>query len=261
MRLLEVVRGKATAPDVLATTLLVAKRIAKLPVVSGVCFGFIGNRMFEPYNREAMRLLVEGASPTQIDSVLTKLGLAMGVLATNDLAGIDVSYLVRNARREVFAHDPSYGRIGDALYQLGHYGQKNGSGYYLYEGRERHDNSLVLELASQIAKELGIVQREISDEEIHDRCVLTMINEGIQLLDEGIAQRSGDIDLVWINGYGFPAWRGGPLHYAQTLGLDVVLQRLTHYRKELRDYGEAWFKPAPLLERLVATGKKLIERQ
>jgi 3-hydroxyacyl-CoA dehydrogenase len=260
MRLLEVVRGTATAPDVLATTLKIAKRIGKIPVVSGVCFGFIGNRMLEPYSREAHRLLLEGATPAQIDKVLTDLGMAMGVLAMHDLAGIDVSFLVRESRRELIAHDPGYCKLADALYGLGRFGQKTRSGYYLYEGRERKDDPQVLVLAEQIAGELGIQRRAISDQEIHDRCVLMLVNEGIQLLDEGIAQRSSDIDLVWINGYGFPAWRGGPLHYAQQLGLAQVLERIGHYREALGAYGDMWFQPAPLLERLVAGSHAHIER-
>jgi 3-hydroxyacyl-CoA dehydrogenase len=260
MRLLEVVRGKATAPDVLATTLKIAKRIGKIPVVSGVCFGFIGNRMLEPYSREAHRLLLEGASPAQVDKVLTGLGLAMGVLAMHDLAGIDVSFLVREARREAIAHDPSYCKLADELYALGRYGQKSSRGYYIYEGRERKDDLGVVALAEQLASKLGIARRDISDQEIHDRCVLMLINEGIQLLDEGIAQRSSDIDLVWINGYGFPAWRGGPLHYAEELGLAQVLERIDHYRQVLGTYGAMWFQPAALLERLVASGKTRIER-
>jgi len=260
MRLLEVVRGTATAPDVLATTLKVARRIGKIPVVSGVCFGFIGNRMLEPYSREAHRLLLEGATPAQIDQVLTGLGMAMGVIAMHDLAGIDVSFLVRESRRELIAQDPGYCKLADALYALGRYGQKTGRGYYRYEGRKRLDDPQVVELAEQIAAELGIQRRVISDEEIHDRCLLMLVNEGIQLLDEGIAQRSSDIDLVWINGYGFPAWRGGPLHNAEGLGLDRVLERIGHYRETLGAYGAMWFQPAALLERLVADGKTRIER-
>jgi 3-hydroxyacyl-CoA dehydrogenase len=260
MRLLEVVRGTATAPDVLATTLKIAKRIGKIPVVSGVCFGFIGNRMLEPYSREAHRLLLEGATPAQIDKVLTGFGLAMGVMAMHDLAGIDVSFLVRESRHDVIAHDPGYCKLADALYALGRFGQKTGHGYYRYEGRERKDDPEVVALAGQIAGELGIQRRVISDQEIHDRCLLMLINEGIQLLDEGIAQRSSDIDLVWINGYGFPAWRGGPLHYAEGLGLAQVLERIGHYRESLGAYGTMWFQPAHLLERLVASGKTRVER-
>lgn len=259
MRLLEVVRGKHTAPEVLATVLKLGKTIGKIPVVSGVCFGFIGNRMLEPYSREAHRLVLEGATPAQIDQVLTDLGLAMGVMAMHDLAGIDVSFLVRESRREAIAHDPSYCRIADELNALGRFGQKTRRGAYLYEGRERKDDFEVITLAERIAGELDIPRRPISTEEIHQRCLYMLINEGIQLLDEGIAERSGDVDLVWINGYGFPAWLGGPLHYAEQIGLDVVLAGIAHYRKTLGEYGEMWFQPAPLLERLVAAGKTRIE--
>ncbi|NUU39354.1 3-hydroxyacyl-CoA dehydrogenase NAD-binding domain-containing protein [Pseudomonas sp. C2B4] len=260
MRLLEVVRGKLTAPDVLATTLKLGKTIGKIPVVSGVCFGFIGNRMLEPYSREAHRLVLEGATPAQIDQVLTDLGLAMGVMAMHDLAGIDVSFLVRESRREAIAHDPSYCRVADELNALGRFGQKTKRGAYIYEGRERKEDFEVIALAERIAGELHIPRRPISNDEIHDRCLFMLINEGIQLLDEGIAERSGDIDLVWINGYGFPSWLGGPLHYAEQIGLEAVLNGIRHYRKALGEYGEMWFHPAPLLERLVAAGKTRIER-
>ncbi|WP_166363432.1 3-hydroxyacyl-CoA dehydrogenase NAD-binding domain-containing protein [Pseudomonas akapageensis] len=260
MRLLEVVRGKATAPDVLATTLKIAKRIGKVAVVSGVCFGFIGNRMLEPYNREAHRMVLEGATPAEVDKVLTDLDLNMGVLTMTDLAGVDVNFLVRDANRAAFARDSSYYRIGDELYALGRYGQKTARGFYLYEGRERKEDYEVVALAERIAGELQVQRRPISTQEIHDRCLFMLINEGIQLLDEGIALRSGDIDLVWINGYGFPGHVGGPMHYAEQLGLDKVLAGIEHYRQSLGAYGELWFQPAPLLQRLVAAGKTRIER-
>ncbi|MCM2330375.1 MAG: 3-hydroxyacyl-CoA dehydrogenase NAD-binding domain-containing protein [Pseudomonas sagittaria] len=258
MRLLEVVRGKQTALDVLATTLKLGKQIGKLPVVSGVCYGFIGNRMLEPYAREAHRLLLEGATPAQVDRVLTDLGLAMGVLSMYDLVGIDVGYLIRTPLREALASDPSYYRLSDELYALGRLGQKSGRGMYIYEGRERHDDPEVLAMAERLAAELGIQRRAISDQEIHDRCLFVLINEGIQILDEGIALRAGDIDLVWTCGYGFPTWLGGPLHYAEHLGLERVLGGLRQYREQLGAYGEQWFQPAALLEQLVAAGKNRI---
>ncbi|MGQ7818221.1 3-hydroxyacyl-CoA dehydrogenase NAD-binding domain-containing protein [Metapseudomonas furukawaii] len=260
MRLLEVVRGKATAPDVLATTMKIAKRIGKLPVISGVCFGFIGNRMLEPYSREAHRLVLEGATPTQVDKVLTDLDLNMGVFSMLDLAGIDVNFLVRNSNRAAFAHDESYCRLGDELYAQGRHGQKTGRGFYLYEGRNRQEDYEVVALAERLAGELHVPRRPVGDQEIHDRCLFMLINEGIQLLDEGIALRASDIDLVWINGYGFPAHLGGPLHYAEQLGLDKVLAGIQHYRRTLGGYGEMWFKPAALLERLVAAGRARIEK-
>jgi 3-hydroxyacyl-CoA dehydrogenase len=260
MRLLEVVRGKATAPDVLATTLKIARRIGKIAVVSGVCFGFIGNRMLESYNREAHRLVLEGATPAQVDKVLTDLDLSMGVLTMTDLAGVDVNFLVRDSNRAAFADDNSYYKIGDELYALGRYGQKTGRGFYVYEGRERKEDDDVVALAERVAGELEIPRRPISTPEIHDRCLFMLINEGIQLLNEGIVLRSGDIDLVWINGYGFPAHLGGPMHYAEQLGLDKVLAGIEYYRRELGAYGEMWFQPAPLLQRLVDAGKTRIEK-
>ncbi|HEY6610899.1 MAG TPA: 3-hydroxyacyl-CoA dehydrogenase NAD-binding domain-containing protein, partial [Pseudomonas sp.] len=260
MRLLEVVRGKETAPDVLATALKLGKQIGKLPVVSGVCYGFIGNRMLEPYSREAYRLLLEGATPAQVDRVLTDLGLNMGVLSMYDLVGIDVGYLIRTPMRAVLAQDPSYCRLADELYALGRYGQKSGRGMYIYEGRERRDDPEVLAMAERLASELGIQRRAISDQEIHDRCLFMLINEGIQILDEGIALRASDIDLVWTCGYGFPTWLGGPLHYAEQLGLERVLNGIRQYREQLGAYGELWFKPAPLLEQLVAAGQSRISK-
>lgn len=259
MRLLEVVRGKATAPDVLATTMRIAKRIGKLPVISGVCFGFIGNRMLEPYAREAHRLVLEGATPAQVDGVLTALDLNMGIFSMLDLAGIDVSFLIRDSNRAAIAHDESYCRLAEELYALGRYGQKTGRGFYLYEGRNRKDDHEVVVLAERLADELDVPRRPIDDQEIHDRCLFMLINEGIQLLDEGIALRASDIDLVWINGYGFPAHLGGPMHYAEQLGLGKVLSGIRHYRHVLGEYGEMWFRPADLLERLVAAGRTRIE--
>ena len=260
MRLLEVVNARETAADVLATTLKMGRSIGKIPVVSGVCFGFIGNRMLEPYAREAHRLVLEGATPAQVDGVLTGLDLNMGVFSMLDLAGIDVNFLVRDANRAAIAHDDSYYRLGDELYALGRYGQKTARGFYQYEGRERHNDYEVIALAERLAGELHIPRRPVADDEIHDRCLFMLINEGIQLLDEGIALRASDIDLVWINGYGFPAHLGGPMHYAEQVGLDKVLASLQHYRQALGDYGRMWFTPAPLLERLVAAGKTTIER-
>jgi len=260
MRLLEVVNARETAPDVLATTLRLSRTIGKLAVVCGVCFGFIGNRMLEPYAREAHRLVLEGAMPAQVDSVLTGLDLNMGVFSMLDLAGIDVNFMVRDANRAAIDHDPSYCRLGDELYSLGQFGQKTGKGFYRYEGRERHEDYEVVALAERLAGELHVQRRPIDDQEIHDRCLFMLINEGIQLLDEGIALRASDIDLVWINGYGFPAHLGGPMHYAERLGLHKVLAGIRHYREALGDHGEMWFTPAPLLERLVAAGLTRIQR-
>ncbi|MCZ6667832.1 MAG: 3-hydroxyacyl-CoA dehydrogenase NAD-binding domain-containing protein [Gammaproteobacteria bacterium] len=257
MRLLEIVRGQATAAEVLKTALQFGKRIRKLPVVVGVCFGFVGNRMFEPYFREGSRLLLEGASPEQVDRVLTEFGMAMGIVSVADLAGIDVSYRIRESRRQQISHDPSYQAIQDKLFELGRYGQKSGRGSYFYEGREKTSDPEVVKLCEALASGLNIKRRDISDQEILERCLYPLINEGIQILDEGIAYRPGDCDLIWVNGYGFPAWRGGPLHYADEIGLKTVLAGMSKYAQQLGDYGKLWFKPAKLLETLVRGGIKL----
>jgi 3-hydroxyacyl-CoA dehydrogenase len=257
MRLLEIVRGKATSAGVLKTALQFAKRIRKIPVVVGVCFGFVGNRMFEPYFREGSRLLLEGATPEQVDRVLTEFGMAMGIVSVADLAGVDVSYRVRESRRHEFAHDPGYQAIQDRLFELGRYGQKTARGSYWYDGREKRNDPEVVTLCEQLANQLGVQRRQISDEEILQRCLYPLINEGIQILDEGVAYRPGDCDLIWVNGYGFPAWRGGPLWYADEIGLDNVLSAMNRYREDLGDYGEMWFKPAVLLEQLVSEGGRL----
>ncbi len=257
MRLLEIVRGEASGVEVIKTTQQFAKRIRKLPVVVGVCFGFVGNRMFEPYFREGSRLLLEGASPEQVDRVLTEFGMAMGIVSVADLAGVDVSFRVRESRREEFAHDPSYQAIQDKLYDLGRYGQKTGRGSYFYKDREKTSDPEIITLCEQLAADLDIERREIPDEEILERCLYPLINEGIQILHQGIAYRAGDCDLIWVNGYGFPAWRGGPLWYADEIGLDRVLAGMNRYRKNLGDYGEMWFQPAVLLEQLASGGGKL----
>ncbi len=255
MRLLEIVRADKTADDVIVTTIKLAQIIKKLPVVVGVCFGFVGNRMLEPYARESSRLMLEGATPAQIDKALTDFGLAMGICSMGDLAGIDVSYLTRESRRDAIKHDPSYGIIGDRLYARGDYGQKTGRGYYCYNGREKSDNPDVLTITAEAAAELGVPQREISDQEIVERCLYPLINEGALILEEGIASRASDCDLVYVNGYGFPAWRGGPMQYANEIGLDTVLAGLKKYQQQLGDHGKMWFQPAPLLEKLAAEGK------
>lgn len=259
MQLLEIVRTEKTSPEVIASSLKMAKRTGKIPAVVGVCFGFVGNRMLEPYAREAHRLLLEGATPQQVDGVLTDFGFAIGVFSMYDLAGIDVGYLVRESRREEIAQDPSYEILADKLYALGRYGQKTSRGFYRYEGRVQHSDPELLTLARQIAEELGIERREISEQEILERCVYPLINEGADILKEGIAYRSGDCDIIWVNGYGFPVWRGGPLQYADEIGLDKILTGMNKYRTELGDYGKMWFKPSPLLEELVATGKKFAD--
>jgi 3-hydroxyacyl-CoA dehydrogenase len=257
MRLLEVVRGEATTTEVLKTAQRFAKSIRKLPVVVGVCYGFVGNRMLEPYFREGSRLLLEGATPEQLDRVLTDFGMAMGIASVSDLAGIDVGYRIRESRREELVQDPSYQAVQDRLFELGRYGQKTGRGHYVYDGREKKNDPEVIEICQVLAAKYGIKRRSISDQEILQRCIYPLINEGIQILDEGIATRAGDCDLIWVNGYGFPAWRGGPLHYAEEIGLETVLTEMKKLQQQLGDYGRLWFKPAKLLEKLVESGTSL----
>jgi 3-hydroxyacyl-CoA dehydrogenase len=254
MRLLEIVRGAHTGVDVISTAQQIARQIGKTPVVVGVGFGFVGNRMMEPYVREAQRLVLEGASPSHVDRVLTEFGMAMGPLAVLDLAGLDVTWRIRQSRRELIAHDASYARLGDELYALGRYGQKTGRGYYRYEGRQKKDDPEVMELALRLSKELDIVQRSISDREILERCLYSLIDEGARVLEEGIAYRSADCDVVYVEGYGFPRWRGGPMHYAGEIGLRSVLAGLERYRVELGRYGAMWFEASQLLRERAAAG-------
>ena len=257
MRLLEIVRGDKTADDVLMSTIKMAQHIKKVPVVAGVCWGFIGNRGLEPYGREAARLILEGATPAQVDKVLYDFGLAMGFPSMIDLAGIDVGYLTHQDNKEAFyPRDPAYNAIGDKLYELGRYGQKTGRGFYIYAGRDKKEDPEILTLAAELAQKHGVTQRRISDQEILERTIYALVNEGARILDEGIAYRSSDIDTVYCNGYGFPQHRGGPMQYADEIGLEIVLNALNKYRRELGAYGEEWFQPAPVLAALVAEGKK-----
>jgi len=257
MRLLEVVRGAKTAPDVIATAITVAKKIRKLPVTVGVCYGFVGNRMLEPYFREGSRLLLEGATPKQVDDVLEGFGMAMGIHAMADLAGVDVGARVRQERRSEIAHDPTYQAVQDRLFELGRLGQKTGRGSYVYEGRTRVEDPEIVQISAHLADLHGVKRRDIDDQEILERCLFPLINEGFLILEEGIATRPGDCDLIWVNGYGFPNWRGGPMHYADEIGLSQILERMTHYRQSLGTYGEMWFTPAPLLEQLATSGVTL----
>ncbi|MEX2525817.1 MAG: 3-hydroxyacyl-CoA dehydrogenase NAD-binding domain-containing protein [Gammaproteobacteria bacterium] len=255
MRLLEVVRGEQTAPDVLATVLEVARRVKKLPIVVGVCYGFVGNRMLEPYMREAQRLVLEGAEPAQVDRVLSGFGLAMGPITMMDMIGLDVLYLMREGNRDAIAHDASYAVIGDELYKMGRYGQKTGRGYYVHEGRKQEDDPELTQMAERLAGELGVERHNIEDKEILERCLYPLIDEGACILEEGIAYRSGDIDLIYTNGYGFPVWRGGPMHYAGEIGLEPIVTALNHYREALGEYGEMWFRPSELSTKLAAAGQ------
>jgi 3-hydroxyacyl-CoA dehydrogenase len=259
MRLLEVVGGAQTAPDVLATVMRLARQIGKVGVVSGVCYGFIGNRMLEGYGREAGLMMLEGARPEQIDRVIYEFGLPMGPIAMGDLAGIDVGAKVREERRRngTLPADERLGLIADKLIAMGRCGQKTGAGVYLYEAGARTPipDPEVQTLIQREAGRLGIEQRLFSDEEILMRCIYPLINTGAQILEEGIAQRSSDIDVVWINGYGFPPYRGGPMYYADSVGLKKIHDQICCYRDTLGNEFGYW-EPAPLLERLAREGGK-----
>jgi len=253
MRLLEVVRGEKTSNETIAACMSLAKTIRKVPALVGVCFGFVGNRMFETYSREMQMLLLEGANPEQVDKALTNLGMAMGPCAVHDLAGIDVSYKIRQERHDL-PNDPRYGWAIVDLYEAERYGQKNGKGFFSYDPKTRavQSDPIVLEMIEHKSSELDISRITITDEEIIARCIYPLINEAALILEEGIAIRPSDIDIIWINGYGFPAVRGGPMFYADTIGLDNILQQICNYREE---HGDLYWTPAPLLERLVKEGK------
>jgi 3-hydroxyacyl-CoA dehydrogenase len=217
MKLLEVVRGAQTADDVLATCMQLAKRIRKVPVVSGVCYGFIGNRMLQPYASQAQLLLLEGATPEQVDRAMEQFGMAMGPLRVFDLAGLDVGYKARQALPEDMKGDPRTYRVPDQLVEAGRLGQKSGAGFYTYDDNRRPlPEPAVQEIIEAAAIDFGVERREIDDEEIVTRLVGALVDEGRKIVEEGIAQRPGDIDIVYVYGYGFPAWRGGPMHYAGT---------------------------------------------
>ncbi len=253
MRLLEVVRGKATAKDVLATTMKLGKQIKKVAVVSGVCDGFIGNRMVEKYGQQSLFLLDEGCSPQQVDAAAYKWGMAMGPLAMGDMAGLDIGWEIRK-RRYVERPNFIYSKIGDKVAELGRYGQKTGKGWYQYNLPDRKPipDPKVDAIIEQYRKEKGIKTRQISDAEIVERLMYALVNEAAYILEEGIALRASDIDMVYLTGYGFPPYRGGPMFYADTVGLPKVLASIEQFSKGYM--GEVW-KPAPLLVKLAKEGR------
>jgi 3-hydroxyacyl-CoA dehydrogenase len=254
MRLLEIVRGAATAKDVLATSLALGKLLRKVTVVSGVCDGFIGNRMLEHYGKQANYLVEEGASPRQVDAAMEAFGFAMGPFKVGDLAGNDIGWNVRKRRR---AEKPGYkfSTLPDKLCELGRFGQKTGAGWYEYpDGRKPLPSKTVDELVAEHRRGLGITPRKIDDAEIVDRLVYALVNEGARTLDEGIAARSSDIDVVYLTGYGFPAMRGGPMFHADFTGLPLVQRRMREFARNPHGDPEFW-RPAPLIERLVASGE------
>ncbi|HEX7983103.1 MAG TPA: 3-hydroxyacyl-CoA dehydrogenase NAD-binding domain-containing protein [Duganella sp.] len=253
MKLLEIVRGAKTGKDVLATALALSKKLKKTGVVSGVCDGFIGNRMIEQYSRQAGFLLEEGALPEQVDKAAEKFGWAMGPFRMADLAGNDIGWAIRK-RRYVEKPEISYSRTADLLCEMGRYGQKTGAGWYDYKpgDRKAYPNPQVDAMIVAHSAELGITRRKISDQEIVERLVYALVNEAANILDEGIALRASDIDMVYLTGYGFPLFRGGPMFYSDTVGLPNVLAAINKYARG--HHGEAW-KPAPLLVRLAGEGK------
>ena len=253
MRLVEIVRGRATAADVIATTGDLARRIGKLGIVVGNCFGFVGNRMLYAYGRENQYLLLEGATPSQVDKALEEFGMAMGPNAVGDLAGLDVGYRVRRGRKDLPA-DPRYYRVADMLVEAGRLGQKTGRGAFAYPHGSRRpvrDADVEALIVAESAR-LGIPRREISDAEIRERCLFALVNEGALILAEGIADSPADIDAIWCNGYGFPRFRGGPMFHADTLGPAAVLAGI---RKLADTHGARDWTPAPLLLELAASGE------
>ena len=253
MKLLEVVRGKATAKDVLATVMALAKKIKKTAVVSGVCDGFIGNRMIEQYSRQAGFLLDEGALPQQVDKAIEKIGFAMGPFRMGDLAGNDIGWAIRK-RRYQEKPDMTYSKTADLLCEMGRYGQKTGSGWYDYKAGDRtaYPSAEVDAMIVKHSADIGITRRKIDDKEIVERLIYSLVNEGAHILEEGIAAKASDIDTVYLAGYGFPVWRGGPMFYADTVGLSHVIAAMNRYAKGYQ--GDAW-KPAPLLRKLADAGQ------
>jgi 3-hydroxyacyl-CoA dehydrogenase len=252
MRLLEIVRGKATSKEVVATSMALSKRLKKVGALVGNCYGFVGNRMLHQYGREAQFLVEEGAAPQDVDGALYKFGMAMGPLAVGDLAGLDVGWRIRKEHAHLQKPGVRYPKVADRLCEMGRYGQKTGAGWYKYdENRNRIPDPEVDALIEQVAAEQGVKRRAITEEEIIERTQYALINEGAKILEEGIALRAVDIDIIYINGYGYPAWRGGPMWYGDTVGLKKVYERVNQFHKE---HGELW-EPAPLLKRLAEEGK------
>ncbi|HZZ31823.1 MAG TPA: 3-hydroxyacyl-CoA dehydrogenase NAD-binding domain-containing protein [Phenylobacterium sp.] len=244
MKLLEVIRGEKTAKDVIATSMKLAKQIGKIAVLAGVCPGFIGNRMLSQRQREAQKLVMEGAMPWDIDRVLYDFGFPMGPFAMSDLAGLDIGWVKENSKGET---------IRDVLCEMDRRGQKAGAGYYDYdENRNAKPSPVTEKIITDFIVKSGVNPRKISDEEILERCVYPMINEGAKILEEGKAIRPSDVDVVWVNGYGWPVYRGGPMHYGDQVGADKVLAKMQEFQAKMGDA----FKPSALLEKLVADGKK-----
>jgi len=253
MKLMENVRGDKTSPETVATVMKLSKRLGKVGVLVGVCDGFVGNRMLYAYRRQADFLLEEGALPQQVDGALYQFGLPMGPFAMADLAGLDIGWAIRKRQAPSRPKDLRYSPIADRICEMDRFGQKTGAGWYRYEPGSRTPipDPEIEKLVIDVSTELGFERRTIDDAEIVNRCMYALINEGAKILEEGIALRPSDIDIVWIYGYGFPRYRGGPMFYADTVGLDKVYEFMTTLYQE---QGE-WAKPAPLLAKLAKEGK------
>jgi len=251
MRLLEVVRGDKSAKPAIATAMAIGRKIAKVPVLVGVCHGFVGNRMLHQRGKQSERLLLEGASPQQVDKVLTDFGLPMGPFAMGDLAGLDVGWRIRKGRGE-------RAPVADRLCEMGRFGQKTGSGFYKYESGDRtpKPDPEVQRIIEDVSREAGVQRRAISDDEIRERLLYPMVNEGAKILEEGKAIRASDIDVIWVYGYGWPVYRGGPMFWADQIGLRTIRDRLLALQKQT---GSDFWKPAPLLNKLADQGRGFLD--
>ena len=258
MPLLEVVRTDATSAETIRTVLDLSRPIKKTPVLAKVCYGFVGNRMMEGYAREAQRMALEGATPRQVDDALEKWGMAMGILAVFDMAGVDVGVNVHKANADKYPPDPAYYQADMALHAAGRFGQKTGKGYYQYKpgDRNRYDDPEALALIAAKAKAVGVAPRQHTEQEILERCLYPLMNEGFRILEEGVVLRASDIDVVWTSGYGFPRYRGGPMFYAEAIGLKTLLDGMVRYREQ---FGPMHWEPAKLLVELVKSGRSVAE--
>jgi 3-hydroxyacyl-CoA dehydrogenase len=258
MPLLEVVRTTRTSPASIRTVMDLAKALRKTPVLARVCYGFIGNRMMEGYAREAQRMVLEGATPRQVDGALEAWGMAMGILAVFDMAGIDVGVNVHKANATRYPPDPTYYQADAALYEAGRLGQKNGKGYYRYEpgNRARFDDPAAVDILARRAAALAVPRRSHDLAELQERPLFALMNEGFRVLGDGIALRAADIDVVWTSGYGFPRYRGGPMFHAELMGLDKLLDGIRRYRDL---FGPMHWEPAPLLVELASSRRSIAD--